>query len=288
MAGVSGAKSSLQMTEALTELGMESRVFSLSECTLDTGKNTVLLNGNDLSVLDGIVVRKLGDPIDHLCQHRINLLHQLAFRGVRVFSSPEAIELANNRYSNTLKLKQAGVPVPNTIVTESVNEISDTVSRWNKAVLKPLFTSKGRGMLLLDANLACRLTLKHWQDTGRYPYYLQEFISAKEDMGIAFLGGKYIGAFKRIAGAESWQTTIRTGGRYEPVTPSPEVVYLAEKAANTFPLDYTIVDVVFDGERYLVYEVSAFGGFSGLAAGNTNVAQLLAQYVKQNILVRQR
>lgn len=287
VAGIPGAKSSLQMEEALASVGIASRVFSLSECLLDLNKGTVLLNGEDLSHLDGIAVRKLGDPIDPLCHHRIKLLHQLAFRGVRIFSPPEAIELANNRYTNTLKLRQAGIPIPDTEITESLEEVFDAVVRWKRAVLKPIFTSKGRGMLLLDSNLPFRLTLKHWPDAGQYPYYVQKFISAREDMGIAFLGGKYIGAFKRIAGKESWQTTIRTGGHYEPATPSPEVIHIAEKAANAFRLDYTVVDVVFDGERHLVYEVSAFGGFSGLKACNIDAADLLAQYIKQELTKRQ-
>ena len=38
----------------------------------------------------------------------------------------------------------------------------------------------------------------------------------------------------------------------------------AERAARAFGLDYTVVDLVEHGDDFLLYEVSAFGGFRGL------------------------
>jgi ribosomal protein S6--L-glutamate ligase len=285
VAGLEGASSSYRMAEALSGKGFHSLIFSLSECVLDLEKNTVLWRGIDLSILDAIAVRKLGDPVDYLSHYRINLLHHLAFRGVRILSPPEAIETANNRYSNTLKLKQAGVPVPVTIIAESIDDVIYTVNRWGKVVLKPLFSSKGRGMLLLDSRTDVRPVLEQWQNEWHYPFYLQEFIRTKSDMGIAFLNGDFIGSFQRIAGNESWQTTVFSGGRYAPVSPPREVVDMAQKAADCFGLDYTVVDVVCNGGQYFVYEVSAFGGFSGLSVCNIDAADLLAAYIKKELVL---
>jgi ribosomal protein S6--L-glutamate ligase len=285
VAGIDGAKSSAQMVEALNNEKMESVLFSLSDCRLDLDKNTVLWHETDLSTLDGIAVRKLGDPIDILSHYRINLLRHLEYRGVRIFSSPDAIEAANNRYSNTLTLKQGGVPVPKTIIAESVDDAVDVVNQWGKTVLKPLFTSKGRGMVLLDNGMPLRETLQQWQKDWHYPFYLQEYISAKSDMGVAFLKGGYIGTFQRIAGDGSWQTTIRSGGRYAPIFPSTEIIETAWRAANCFNLDYTVVDVVCDGEQYLIYEVSAFGGFSGLSVCNIDAAGVIADFIKRELTV---
>jgi ribosomal protein S6--L-glutamate ligase len=280
VAGMPGGWSSERMTSTLSKLKIETFLFPLSECTLNLKTGVVSWEGEDLSGLDGIVVRKLGDSVDPLTPFRVNLLHQLSSRGVRVFSSPQAIEEANDRYRMSLKLSQAGVPIPETVVTESVDEAARVVERWEKAVLKPLFTSKGRGMLLLDSEEAYRLTLKHWQDEQKFPFYLQKYIPARYDIGVALLGKQILGAYQRVApDHDAWQTTIRSGGHYEPFSPNSEVAEFACRAADPFGLDFTVVDIVPCGEEYLVYEVSAFGGFSGLWACGIDAASIYANYI---------
>ncbi len=93
-----------------------------------------------------------------------------------------------------------------------------------------------------------------------------------------------LGAFRRVTGG-SWQTTIREGGHYEPFEPDKEAVKIALKAAGAFGLDYTVVDVVPDRGN-LVYEVSAFGGFSGLRACGLDAAAGYAEYAVNKISQR--
>jgi ribosomal protein S6--L-glutamate ligase len=267
------------MTSVLNKLKVESLIFPLSECSLDLKTGVVSWEGKDLSELDGIVVRKLGDPVDPLTPSRVNLLYQLSSQGVKVLSSPQAIEKANDRYRMSLKLSQAGIPIPETVITESVDEASCVVEDWGKAILKPLFTSKGRGMLLVDDEGAYRLALKHWQDRKRFPFYLQRYVPAQYDIGVALLGKQILGAYQRVAPSHTWQTTIRSGGHYEPFSPNSRVAELARRAADPFGLDFTVVDMVPYGEEYLVYEVSAFGGFSGLWACGIDAASIYANYI---------
>ena len=283
VAGIPGAWSSQKLASSLQELGANSKVFPLSECSLDLSQGKVLWKGRDLSRLDGVIVKKLGDVIDPRSRHRINLLHQLSHLGVPIFSPPDAIEKANNRYRMTLQLSQAGAPIPKTFVSESVEGVIEKVEQWGQAVLKPVFTSKGRGMLLLERGGVDPTTLRQWRDSWGFPFYLQKYIQSDFDVGIAVLDGETIGSYKRTGG-ESWQTTTREGGHYETFDPDAEMIQVALNAAGAFDLDYTVVDIVPEGENYLVYEVSAFGGFTGLKkTRDIDAAKLYGSYVVNRI-----
>lgn len=278
VAGIPGAWSTQKLAEAFQRKGVESPVLSLSECSFDIRSGRVLWRGHDLRDGTGVVVRKLGDPIDPLCQHRLNILYQLQHCGLTVISRPEAIEEVNNRYRMTVKLAWGRVPIPETVVTESFDEAVKTVVLWGRAVLKPLFTSKGRGMVLLDREGPYQRLLRDWEGLGRFPYYLQRYVKTDYDTGIAILDGTIIGAFNRISSG-TWQTTIREGGHYEPARLDEEMKRIALRAAAVFELAYTIVDMVRSEDGYLVYEVSAFGGFSGLNSCGIDVASVYSDYV---------
>ncbi len=283
VSGVSGGWSGEKMVAALSKLQVDTRLIHLSECSHDLLSGRIECNGEDLTSLDGLVVRKMGDPIDPLTPTRINLLRRLERRGVRVFSPAAAIEEANDRYRMSLRLAELGVPIPETVVTESVDEAMHLVERWDRAVVKPLLTSKGRGMQLLSSDGAYRLSLKNWSHRGSSPFYVQRYVAAARDIGVAILGSQILGAYQRVAAAGAWQTTIRAGGHYEPFAPDSRVSRLALEAAQPFGLDFTVVDLVQSGDDWLVYEVSAFGGFSGLWASGIDAASRLANYVVANI-----
>ena len=54
----------------------------------------------------------------------------------------------------------------------------------------------------------------------------------------------------------------------------------AERAAQAFALDYTVVDLVEQGDDFLLYEVSAFGGFRGLLeASGVDAASAYAHHI---------
>jgi ribosomal protein S6--L-glutamate ligase len=155
--------------------------------------------------------------------------------------------------------------MPRTVVTESLDEAEAAVLKWGRAVLKPLLTSKGRGMVLLSRKAAPRIALRRYRQDGHSPLYLQEFVpSAGRDIAVAVLGGRVIGAYCRVAREGEWQTTTAAGGHYEPCPIYDSATELALRAAQVFGLDFTTVDMVETDAGWLVYEVSAFGGFAGL------------------------
>src|SRR5207244_4610779 len=162
-----------------------------------------------------------------------------------------------------------GLPVPPTTVTEDLDEAADAVGRFGTAVLKPLFTSKGRGMRRVEPTRDLRGQLEAHRDGGLGPFYLQRFVKHPgRDLGVAVLDGRCVGAYWRVAGEHPWMTTILSGGRYEKADLQPDTADVAVRAARHFGLVFTGVDLI-EGEdgRFTVLEVSAFGGFRGLLNG---------------------
>jgi ribosomal protein S6--L-glutamate ligase len=282
VAGVLGAWSSEHMRQALIASGIDSFVFSLGDCLHDLTGDRVTLAGHDLCDLDGIVVKKLAPQDSAAARLRLHMLRTLERQGVRVFSPPDVVEEAMDRYWMNSRLAAAGLPLPHTISFETREGLKSAVTQLGDVVVKPVYTSKGRGMFRLRAR--GRLPTGGWNsESGRW--LAQRFVAAPgRDIGACVLGGEFVGAFYRVAPEGQWLTTTASGGRYAPCELSPAGQEIAVKAAGLFGLDYTVVDLVEAEDGYCLYEVSAFGGFRGLwMASELDVAALYASYVRKEL-----
>jgi ribosomal protein S6--L-glutamate ligase len=279
--GHPGAWSTERLAAALRDEGAGPSVVDLARCTLELPGPGLCVDGRRLAPFDGAVVKKVGTAADGWnLGARINLLRALERSGVPVVSAPERLAVAADRYRMTLELAHAGLPMPDTVVTDDADEAAAAVRRLGTAVLKPLFTSKGRGMQRLTAGDDLPTILaRHHADHG-VPFYLQRFIPHPgRDLGVAVLAGRCLGAYWRVAAPDRWMTTILSGGRYAPAEPPAEVIAIAERAARHFDLLFTGVDLMETPEGgWVVLEVSAFGGFRGLSTAlGLDAAPLVAR-----------
>jgi ribosomal protein S6--L-glutamate ligase len=285
VAGVPGAWSSERMREALQERDIDSFVFSLGDCLHELSTGRVTLGEQDLGELDGIIIKKLAPQDSAVARLRLHMMRSLEAQDVRIFSPAAVIERAMDRYGMNRELTAAGLPLPETIAFESVEGLRVAIDKLGDAVVKPVYTSKGRGMFRARAGEE----LPEWDpENGRW--LAQRFVNAPgRDIGACVLGGRYVGAFYRVASEGRWMTTTLSGGHYEPCELDEHGQKIAVQAANLFGLDYTVVDLVEDGEDYLLYEVSAFGGFRGLwTANQIDVAGLYAEYIGGEVRNGQR
>src|SRR5205823_10360006 len=85
-------------------------------------------------------------------------------------------------------------------------------------VVKPLFGSEGRGLLRVsDPELARRafLTLERLGAV----LYLQRYIRHPgHDLRAFVLGGRVLGAIRRVAREGDWRTNVAVGGQFERCT----------------------------------------------------------------------
>jgi ribosomal protein S6--L-glutamate ligase len=234
---------------------------------LDEGR--VLFADVDLCQLDGLIIKKVGETYNAHMLDRLELLRYVEERGVRIFSRPVSILRSLDRLSCTITLASGGISMPPTEITEDVRHAVSAVKRFGRAVAKGLYSTKARGMLVVsgaDPELASKLAAFKAADNP--VMYIQQMLKLPgRDLGVAFLGGQYLGAYARVKGGDAWNTTIHSGGHYEAYEPSSQVLDIAQRAQALFKLDFTGVDVVETERGPMVFEVSAFGGFSGLRAG---------------------
>ncbi|UDL05486.1 GAK system ATP-grasp enzyme [Marinobacter sp. CA1] len=281
--GIPGKWSTEVLADALEQRTGHRLVIDLAEVALDLSGPTLTWRGNDLTALDALVVKKVSPVYGPDMLDRIELLCQAEHCGVRVFSPARSILRLVNRLSCTLALRQADIPMPETVITEDVGEAVAAVRRFGQAVFKPLFSTKARGMTLIDADqpeaqLAAQVAA--FKADNPMMYLQRRLALGGQDLGLVFLGGEYLGTYARQAQGESWNTTIHSGGRYASYQPSAELIELARQAQRPFQLDFTTVDVAETDQGPIVFEVSAFGGFRGALEGaGIDAASAYADYV---------
>jgi len=284
--GVPGGWSSECLADALAKETGYRRIVDMNEVQMDLDTGEARAGDLLLNDLDGIIVKKISPSYSPNCLDRMEILRFLNERaGVPVFSKPQSILWLIDRLSCTIRLRMGGIPLPPTVLTEDVSEALHAVEVFGKAVFKPLYSSKARGMMVIKAGVGAREAVHEFKDAGNPMMYIQKFLPRVErDLGVAFLGGKYLATYAREKSGDTWNTTTRSGGRYVPHDPSPDILALSEKAQGLFDMAFTCVDVVeADGGPY-VYEVSAFGGFRGLLEANRlDAAEAYAKYVLDRI-----
>jgi tetrahydromethanopterin:alpha-L-glutamate ligase len=256
---------------------------------LDEGR--VLFGDFDLCQLDGLIIKKVGETYNAHLLDRLELLRYVEQQGVAVFSKPLSILRLLDRLSCTVTLAGGGIPMPPTEVTEDVRHAVGAVRRFGTAVAKGLYSTKARGMLVVsgdDPELPAKLAA--FQAADNPVLYIQQMLKLPgRDLGVAFLGGQYLGAYARVKGGDAWNTTIHSGGHYEPYEPSSQILEVARRAQALFNLDFTGVDVVETERGPMVFEVSAFGGFSGLRDGcQVDAAARYVDYVLERCSPRRR
>ncbi|KAF0233751.1 MAG: ribosomal protein S6 modification [Desulfovibrionaceae bacterium] len=278
--GVCGGWSSEILADRVAEVtGGPRLLVELDQVRLDLPSGRAMYLGHDLSKLDGLIIKKLGSAYSADLLDRLEVLRFLAGRGVRIFSQPQAIAGLLNRLTCTVTLQLAGIPMPPTTITEDLEHALTALAEYGEAILKPLYSTKARGMFMLRPGPEVREALLAYQRENTI-FYLQKTIAlGEQDLGVVFLGGEYLTTYARIRKPGAWNTTTASGGKYVPFDPTPEIIELARRAQEPFGLDFTCVDVALTDSGPYVFEVSAFGGFRGIQeARGLDAARLYAHY----------
>lgn len=278
--GVKDGWSSKALADAVAQATGYGLLIDMAHVRLDMPSGKAWFEDTDLSTLDAIIIKKIGKAYSPQLLDRLEMLRLLEERGMPIFSSPAKILGVLNRISCTVTLQAGNIPMPLTSVTEDVDMAVEAVDTYGQAVFKPLFSTKAKGMCVIKQGEACREEVLKFQQTNPLMYIQQKIDLGEQDLGIVFLGGKYLSTYARCRGEGTWNTTIASGGRYKAFDPDPKIIELARKAQALFGLDFTCVDVALTPQGPMVFEVSAFGGFRGLSeASSIDAAKEYATYV---------
>ena len=282
--GVSDGWSSEALADAAHKKTGQRWLIDMAKVHLDLETQELWYEGERLSTFDALIIKKVGAWYSPDLLDRLELLRFLESKGVRCFSSPEKIIRMLDRLSCTITLRAADIPMPPTIITENVEKALEKVEEYGEAIFKPLYSTKARGMTLIQPGEGAEQKIVEFQKCNNMMYIQKKLDLNGSDLGVSFLGGKYLTTYARVKGEKAWNTTIHSGGKYAPFQPEQEIIELADKAQRLFGLDFTSVDIAQTEIGPVVFEVSAFGGFSGIIkTSDIEIPEFYVDYVIDRI-----
>jgi len=271
---------SSRLLRAFRRKAAEPIAMSFSDLTARVRmESQVALGHLDLTKeLGAVLVRPIGrGSLDEVI-FQMDTLHKLSRSGLPVINHPSAIEKAVDKYYALSLLDEKGIPVPRTVVTESVREALAAFKTFaGEAVVKPVFGSRGIGASRIsDVDVAERVfrTLRFY----RHVIYVQEFVPhGKRDIRTFVLGGKVVASMYRVS--KSWKTNVSQGAT--PVKANPaETEKLALRAAEAIGCEIAGVDLMESDSGLLVNEVNSQPGWRGLqSTTKVNIADHIAEHV---------
>ncbi|MEM4887828.1 MAG: RimK family alpha-L-glutamate ligase [Thermosphaera sp.] len=280
---------SRNLARAIESLGHNPFYFRFQDVLafIDNDGLKILVNDTDLvKELSAVIVRPFGRVSLDQAIYRIDLLYALQEQGVSVFNKPSAIEKCVDKFRALYTLRNHGLPVPRTVVSErsilALRKIEHLGSKF--VVLKPMFGSRGHGsarFILSDRDII-------WEATRslqfiRHTIYLQEFIEhGGEDIRVFVLGYRVLAAMVRRAPSGCWKTNIARGGIAIPIKKlDPEIEEIAIKAAEVLECEIAGVDIVKAKDSTYVLEVNSQPGWHGLQSvhPDIDIAMEIAKYV---------
>jgi RimK family alpha-L-glutamate ligase len=219
---------------------------------------------------------------------RVDALHSLEERGTVVVNSPRAIERSVDKFYTDALLAQAGLPTPETVVCEGVDDAMAAVAAMGDVIIKPLFGSMGHGLVRVsDPDTALRVVRALAQ--VRSVFYVQRALDHRgRDVRAFVIGGRVLAAIERQAPPDDWRSNVSRGARPRACALPDEWARLAIRAAAAIGADYAGVDLLRDANgSVFVLEVNGIPGWQGLqAATGVDVAGAVIDHVVARVAAR--
>lgn len=244
--------------------------------------STVGCGGTALDSLDAVFLRTIpGGSLDQIV-FRMDALGELERNGVCVVNPARTVEACVDKYLALCRLARAGIPVPETRVCQRSEDALRAFDEFGGcAVLKPVFGSEGRGILLLDhRDLAARafdLLAAHQQSI-----YLQRRIDhGNRDIRL-FMAGRELRAMVRTNPSD-WRVNAARGGATAPHEPTPLERELAERICDSLGTIVAGIDLVYDPSgNPLVLEVNSAPGWKHLSETlQVDIASLVLRAIEK-------
>jgi tetrahydromethanopterin:alpha-L-glutamate ligase len=209
---------------------------------------------------------------------RLGILHALREAGVLVYNDARAIERCVDKSMTSFLLDRVALPTPPTWTVETAETaraiVRSEASPGRPLVLKPLFGSQGRGLVLIESEADLPPP-----EAVAGVYYLQHYIGEEtgrwRDWRVFVVGGRAVAAMVRHG--VTWKTNAAQGAICQVFEPDGQMTALAVAAAAAVGAGFAGVDITRDGAgRLLVLEVNSNPAWSALQrVSRTRIAEAL-------------
>lgn len=279
-----------ELIAALRVRDIEAVPVRLTRCGFATQSATGLhIDGFNGTLPDALIVRTMSGGTFEAVTLRLGVLHALRELGVPVWNDARAIERCVDKSMTSFLLSRAGIATPATWTTESYEEARVIVQREaanGPLVLKPLFGSQGRGLMLIRKPE----DLPQPEQTAGRVFYLQRFIGVERggyhDFRVLVVQDRIVAAMQRHS--SHWITNIKRGGSPVAVAVSDELKTLALRAARAVGAAFVGVDIIYGADmRPAVLEVNSMPAWFGLQKVTAvNIASVFADCFAEGLGIR--
>ena len=211
---------------------------------------------------------------------RFALMKHMENTGTIVVNPAEALLKVHDKYSTVIALAKAGLPIPETYVTESAHWAYRKTKILGQAVYKPISGSLGFGaMKFKDADMAFN-AYKTIEAVG-LPLYIQNYLEGvKRDIRAFVIGQRVVASISRVALKGNWRANIALGSKPKLIKLSKQFEEMALKAPKTLGLIYAGVDILETRDGPVLLEVNGSPSWQGVKnASGLRIAELLAEHV---------
>jgi RimK family alpha-L-glutamate ligase len=262
-------RTNVELIKALRAHGQDASVASVRRLRNLAAGDVVLGRVDVLPSLDGVQSCLWG-------------LRELERTGVRVLNHAGALLACHDKLLTALRLGRYGIPHPK---TAHADNITPPLHMRFPVVVKPRFGSWGRDVVLCEneKELAAhfrRLRRRRW--FRRQGALIQELVPPRgHDLRVVVARGAVVGAIARVSPPGEWRTNVALGATRQPVAEiTPDARTLAVASARALRADLVAVDLLPEGDGYVVLELNGAADFTrdySLQRGDifSDVARLL-------------
>jgi len=240
--------------------------------------------GVDLRRVEAVLVRTMPPGSLEQVVFRMDVLGRLEAAGKLVINPARAVEAAVDKYLATARLQEAGLTVPRTVVSQTVDDaLAGFAALGGDVVVKPLFGAEGRGIARIDDEALAQRAFSLLVQLGAV-IYQQEFIPHDGfDLRVLVVGQHVWGMRRR--NPLDWRTNVSRGATAEPLELTHELVETARRGADAVAAPLAGVDLLpgRDGKLYAI-EVNAVPGWQAISrVTGVDLAGRVLQYVAERV-----
>ncbi|MFZ1324120.1 MAG: 30S ribosomal protein S6--L-glutamate ligase [Candidatus Saccharimonadales bacterium] len=284
--------STKRLVEEAEKRGHTVDVIKYKNChaAIEQSNPVVRYKGKTLGHYDAIIPR----IATNMTRYGSAIVRQFEMQGISTTTSSIAITRSRDKLRSIQLLARAGVGIPKTVFTRSINDIEDLIDDMGgyPVIIKLARGTHGNGVVLAETKKAAKSVMQAFyvMDDDGTNILLQEFVkeSAGQDIRAFVVGGKVVASMKRQSLDDDFRSNLHQGGKGIMIKLTDDEKKTVQKAAKAMGLSICGVDIMRSDRGPLVLEVNSSPGFGIEKVTGRNVAEKIIEYVEQNAKGRQR
>ena len=238
------------------------------------------LKGHDFNNFNVILER---------CINHSRALHSLQIlndQGVKTINSSETANICGDKLNTTIKLSQAGIPIPEAKVAFTEESALEAIEDLGyPVILKPAVGSWGRLLAKVNDRESAEALLEHKKILGSYHhsvYYIQQYIPKPKhrDIRSFVIGDENICAIYRQS--EHWITNTARGGQTSNCPITDELRDLSVRSAKAVGGGIVALDLFETDNGLMVNEVNYTMEFrNSIKVTGVNIPAKVIEYTIQ-------